>query len=62
MCGGLLSHLHFQYANDLHTLVSTDEATGTETLHNPRCSTTMCANEGTAEDRRAIIRALHHLQ
>lgn len=32
MCGGLLSHLHFQYANDLHTLVSTDEATGTETL------------------------------
>ena len=24
--GGLLSHLHFQYANDLHTLVATDEA------------------------------------
>lgn len=33
--GGLLSHLHFQYANDLHTLVATDEATGTETLRNP---------------------------
>lgn len=62
MCGGLLSHLHFQYANDLHTLVSTDEATGTETLRNPRWYATMCANEGTAEDRCAIIRALHHLQ
>lgn len=34
--GGLLSHLHFQYANDLHTLVATDEATGAETLRNPR--------------------------
>ena len=62
MCGGLLSHLHFQYANDLHTLVSTDEATGTETLRNPRWYATMCANEGTAEDRCAIIRALRHLQ
>lgn len=45
MCGGLLSHLHFQYANDSHTLVSTDEATGTETLRNPRWYATMCANE-----------------
>ena len=60
--GGLLSHLHFQYANDLHTLVATDEATGTETLRNPRWYATMCANEGTVEDRCAIIRALHHLQ
>ena len=34
--GGLLSHLHFQYANDLRTLVATDEATGAETLRNPR--------------------------
>ena len=34
--GGLPSHLHFQYANDLHTLVATDEATGAETLRNPR--------------------------
>ena len=34
--GGLLSHLHFQYAYDLHTLVATDEATGAETLRNPR--------------------------
>ena len=33
--GRLLSHLHFQYANDLHTLVATDEATGVETLRNP---------------------------
>lgn len=60
--GRLLSHLHFQYANDLHTLVATDEATGTETLRNPRWYATMCANEGTVEDRCAIIRALHHLQ
>lgn len=60
--GGLLSRLHFQYANDLHTLVSTDEATGAETLRNPRWYATMCTNEGTAEDRCAIIRALHHLQ
>lgn len=43
--GGLLSHLHFQYANDLHTLVATDEATGVETLRNPRWYATMCANE-----------------
>lgn len=60
--GGLLSHLHFQYANDLHTLVATDEVTGAETLRNPRWYATMCANEGTVEDRCAIIRALHHLQ
>ena len=60
--GGLPSHLHFQYANDLHTLVATDEATGVETLRNPRWYATMCANEGTVEDRCAIIRALHHLQ
>ena len=60
--GGLLSHLHFQYANDLHTLVATDEATGAETLRNPRWYAAMCSNEGTVEDRCAIIRALHHLQ
>lgn len=29
---------------------------------NPRWYATMCANEGTVEDRCAIIRALHHLQ
>lgn len=57
--GGLLS---FQYANDLHTLVATDEATGAETLRNPRWYAAMCSNEGTVEDRCAIIRALHHLQ
>lgn len=57
--GGLLSHLHFQYANDLHTLVATDEATGAETLRNPRWYAAMCSNEGTVEDRCAIIRALH---
>ena len=106
--GGLLSHLHFQYANDLHTLVSsgtdggkegqagsgehrsnrnesggngpgedtviggepdadvhidsTASAPATETLRNPRWYATMCADEGTAEDRCTIIRALHHLQ
>ena len=32
------------------------------TLRNPRWYATMCANEGTVEDRCAIIRALHHLQ
>ena len=106
--GGLLSHLHFQYANDLHTLVSsgtdggkegqagsgehrsnrnesggngpgedtviggepdanvliegTASGSTTETLRNPRWYATMCADEGTAEDRCRIIRALHHLQ
>ena len=101
--GGLLSHLHFQYANDLHTLVSNGKDGGeeaqagsgehqpdgkrpgedtviggepdanvliegtasgstTETLRNPRWYATMCADEGTAEDRCRIIRALHHLQ
>ena len=101
--GGLLSHLHFQYANDLHTLVSSGEDGGeegqansgkhqpdgkkpgedtviggepdadvhtegtasgsaTETLRNPRWYATMCADEGTAEDRCTIIRALHRLQ
>ena len=106
--GGLLSHLHFQYTNDLHTLVSsgtdggkegqagsgehranrnesdgnrpgedtviggkpdadvrtdgTASASATETLRNPRWYATMCADEGTAEDRCTIIRALHHLQ
>ena len=37
-------------------------ALGIKTFWSMACSTTMCANEGTAEDRRAIIRALHHLQ
>ena len=37
-------------------------ARGIKTFWSMACSTTMCANEGTAEDRRAIIRALHHLQ
>ena len=43
-------------------IFATDEATGVETLRNPRWYATMCANEGTVEDRCAIIRALHHLQ
>lgn len=72
--GGLLSHLHFQYANDLATLVVSGEpdadihaegtasGSATETLRNPRWYATMCADEGTAQDRCAIIRALHHLQ
>ncbi len=53
--GGLLSHLHFQYANDLHTLVATDEATGVETLRNPRWYATMCRQRG---NRRGPLR--HH--
>lgn len=60
--GGLLSHLHFQYANDLGTLVATDEIEDAgETLRNPRWYATMCADEGDTEDRCRIIRALHHL-
>ncbi|WP_241519538.1 hypothetical protein [Bifidobacterium callitrichidarum] len=60
--GGLLSHLHFQYANDLGTLVATDETEDAgETLRNPRWYATMCADEGDTEDRCCIIRALHHL-
>ncbi|MBT1170121.1 hypothetical protein [Bifidobacterium sp. SO4] len=60
--GGLLSHLHFQYANDLGTLVAAGETEDAgETLRNPRWYATMCADEGTVEDRCRIIRALHHL-
>lgn len=59
--GGLLSHLHFQYASDLNTLLdmSADPA---GTLRNQRWYATMCADEGTIDDRCAIVRALHHLE
>lgn len=59
---GLLSHLHFQYANDLHTLVATDEATGVETLRNPRWYATMCATREPSRTVAPSSRALHHLQ
>lgn len=59
---GLLSHLHLQYASDLHTPVAMDEATGVGTLCNPHWYVTVRANEGIVEDHCAIIRVLHHLQ
>lgn len=55
--GGLLSHLHFQYAADLNTLI--DPHTGK--LRNNRWYATMCDASGTLLDRCNIVRALHHL-
>ena len=60
--GAPLSHLHFQYAHDLGTLLAKDASTGAEILRNPRWYATMCADEGDADDRARIVRALHHLE
>lgn len=44
--GGLLSHLHFQYAGK---------------LVKPMWYATMCAGDGMLLDRRNLVRALHRL-
>lgn len=55
--GGLLSHLHFQYAAERDTLI--DAATGT--LRRNRWYPTMCDASGSLLDRCNIVRALHRL-
>ncbi len=58
--GGLLSHLHFQYASDEGELI---RGTGKQaTLRHRMWYPTMCAAEGTLLDQCNIVRALHHLQ
>lgn len=58
--GGLLSHLHFQYASDEGELI---KGTGKQaTLRHRMWYPTMCAAEGTLLDQCNIVRALHHLQ
>ena len=53
--GGLLSHLHFQYAGKLEDLLCDGK------LVRPMWYATMCAGEGTLLDRCNIVRALHRL-
>lgn len=53
--GGLLSHLHFQYASSTEKLMENGK------LENPLWYATMCVCEGTLLDRCNIIRALHRL-
>lgn len=54
--GGLLSHLHFQYASDDGMLLRADSI-----LRKRMWYPTMCAAEGTLRDRCGIVRALHKL-
>ena len=53
--GGLLSHLHFQYAGNLENILRDGK------LVKPMWYATMCAGDGTALDRCNIVRALHRL-
>jgi len=58
--GGLLSHLHFQYASDEGKLVKGKGKRAV--LRHRMWYPTMCAAEGTLLDQCNIVRALHHLQ
>ena len=53
--GGLLSHLHFQYASSIDRLLKDGK------LVKPMWYATMCAGDGTLLDRCNIVRALHRL-
>lgn len=53
--GGLLSHLHFQYASSLDLLLNENK------LRKPMWYATMCDAEGTLLDCCNIVRALHRL-
>ena len=53
--GGLLSHLHFQYASNLEMLLKDG------VLCMPMWYATMCDGEGTLLERCNIIRALHRI-
>ena len=54
--GGLLSHLHFQYAAGWTALVGTDGK-----LSHPMWHPTMCDGAGTLLEQCNIVRAMHHL-
>ena len=54
--GGLLSHLHYQFASEKSSLIKEDK-----TLVNPRWYATMCA-KGSLLARCNIVRALHRLK
>ena len=54
--GGLLSHLHFQYASDDGMLLRADS-----TLRKRMWYPTMCAAEDTLRDQCDIVRTLHKL-
>ena len=54
--GGLLSHLHFQYASDDGMLLRAES-----TLRKRMWYPTMCADEGTLRDQCDIVRTLHKL-
>ena len=53
--GGLLSHLHFQYAGSLDKLIKDDR------LCKPMWYATMCDGTGTLLEQCNIVRALHHM-
>lgn len=53
--GGLLSHLHFQYAGNLDNILKDSK------LVRPMWYATMCAGDGTLLDRCNIVRKLHRL-
>lgn len=53
--GGLLSHLHFQYASSVDLLLKDDK------LCRPMWYATMCAESGSMLHRCNIVRALHRL-
>lgn len=55
--GGLLSHLHFQYASRLDALVDPE----TRTLRDRRWYATMCDATGDTLDRCNVVLALHRL-
>lgn len=53
--GGLLSHLHFQYASSLEKILKDG------VLCKPMWYATMCDGEGSLLDCCNVVRALHHL-
>lgn len=53
--GGLLSHLHFQYASSLEKLLKEG------VLCNPMWYATMCDGDGNLLQQCNIVRALHHM-
>ena len=55
--GGLLSHLHFQYASGPEHLFDPE----TNTLRSPTWYATMCDAAGMLLEQCNIVRALHHL-
>ena len=54
--GGMLSHLHFQYAAAWGALIGTDGK-----LTHPMWYPTMCDGTGTLLEQCNIVRAMHHL-